>query len=147
MQTQEYKVVLVTGGFDPIHSGHIKYMKEARELGDELIVGLNSDEWLTRKKGKPFMPFFERAEIIQNFRFVDSVISFDDMDGTSIQAIKKVRELYPNHTLIFANGGDRNTNNVPEMSVKDNKLIFKFGIGGDAKQNSSSWILNDWTNK
>ena len=69
-------VVLVTGGFDPLHSGHIAYFKAAKSLGDKLIVGLNSDEWLTRKKGKPFMPFNERIEIINELSVVDEVISF-----------------------------------------------------------------------
>ena len=64
------KVVLVTGGFDPLHSGHISYFKEAKKLGDKLVVGLNSDEWLTRKKGRPFMPFKERLKIIQNLKII-----------------------------------------------------------------------------
>ena len=71
------KVVLVTGGFDPIHSGHIAYFESARELGDCLVVGLNSDDWLTRKKGRYFMPATERSEIIQALKPVDHVILFD----------------------------------------------------------------------
>ena len=71
------KVVLVTGGFDPLHSGHIEYFKAARELGDHLVVGVNSDEWLARKKGRPFMPFAERANIIKHLDMVDEVIAFN----------------------------------------------------------------------
>lgn len=74
------KIVIVTGGFDPIHSGHIEYFKAAKELGHVLVVGLNSDEWLRRKKGKEFMPWHERAEIIRNLKMVDYVISFDDSE-------------------------------------------------------------------
>ena len=74
------KIALVTGGFDPIHSGHIQYLKAAATYADYLIVGLNSDEWLTRKKGRPFMPFEEREAILNELLVVDKVISFDDED-------------------------------------------------------------------
>ena len=77
-------IVLVTGGFDPLHSGHIEYFKAAKELGDELHVGVNSDEWLTNKKGRPFMPFKDRATIIENLSCVDKVLSFDDSDGSAM---------------------------------------------------------------
>ena len=86
-------IVLVTGGFDPLHSGHIAYFKAAKSLGNKLIVGLNSDEWLTRKKGKPFMPFNERIEIINELSVVDEVISFDDSDDTACGAIYKTLSL------------------------------------------------------
>ena len=77
------KTVLVTGGFDPLHSGHIEYFKAARELGDYLVVGVNSDDWLTRKKGKAFMPFEERASIIKELKCVDKVIGFNDDDDSA----------------------------------------------------------------
>lgn len=137
-------VVLVTGGFDPVHSGHIKYLNHARHNGDTLIVGLNSDTWLERKKGRAFMPWQERMTVLNNLHMVDSVISFDDSDGSSIGAIQKVREMFPKSTIIFANGGDRTAANIPEMQHLDDNLIFKFGIGGEDKTNSSSWILNEW---
>jgi D-beta-D-heptose 7-phosphate kinase/D-beta-D-heptose 1-phosphate adenosyltransferase len=136
------KIVLVTGGFDPIHSGHIEYFKAARQLGDKLIVGLNSDSWLTRKKGQPFMPITERMSVIENLKMVDHCVIYDDNDGSSIEAINNVRTMYPNDTIIFANGGDRTATNVPEMIVKD--VEFKFGVGGESKMNSSSWILREW---
>jgi len=136
------KVVLVTGGFDPIHSGHIEYFKAARQLGDKLIVGLNSDAWLTRKKGQPFMPITERIAIIDHLTMVDHCILFDDADGSSIEAIRNVQMMYPNDEIIFANGGDRTAVNIPEMVCKD--VVFKFGIGGNSKINSSSWILHEW---
>lgn len=138
------KIVLVTGGFDPLHSGHIEYFKAARELGDKLIVGLNSDEWLTRKKGQPFMPWNERASIVSNLHVVDRVINFDDTDSTAIDAIRKTKDIFSNHELVFANGGDRTSDNIPEMVFDDVKFVF--GIGGENKMNSSSWILREWKN-
>ena len=135
-------IVLVTGGFDPLHSGHIAYFESAKQLGDKLIVGVNSDAWLERKKGRAFMPITERTTIIQNLRMVDGVILFNDDDGSSVEAVKNVQKLFPNDQIIFANGGDRTAGNIPEMACKD--VIFKFGVGGDDKRNSSSWILEEW---
>lgn len=141
------KVVIVTGGFDPLHSGHIEYFKAARALGNRLVVGLNSDEWLTRKKGRPFMPWDERAAIIKNLKMVDEVIAFNDDDGTSCNAIYKMLSKHDETTtIIFANGGDRNNNTTPEYEMYKYKygLEFVFGVGGEDKKNSSSWILNEW---
>jgi len=138
------KIVLVTGGFDPIHSGHIAYFKQAKTLGDMLIVGLNSDEWLERKKGRAFMPWNERLCIINNLSMVDEVYTFDDADGSARHFIQQVRAHYPEASLIFANGGDRTHANIPEMDVKDDNLTFTFGVGGFDKQNSSRWILQEW---
>jgi cytidyltransferase-like protein len=137
-------IVLVTGGFDPIHSGHIAYLKAARKLGDILVVGVNSDAWLQRKKGRAFMPLSERTEILRNIQGVDFVIDFDDADGSAKKAIWMVRQSYPRDHLIFANGGDRTTTNIPEMDVNDDNLEFQFGVGGANKANSSSWILEEW---
>ena len=133
--------VLVTGGFDPLHSGHISYFKAARELGDRLIVGINSDAWLTRKKGRPFMPFEERAAIIRELACVDQVIAFNDNNNDSTNAIFQVLSTNPGR-VIFANGGDRTADNIPEM-IYDN-VEFAFGVGGEDKKNSSSWILDEW---
>jgi len=136
------KIVLVTGGFDPLHSGHIAYFKEAKKLGDKLVVGVNTDGWLERKKGRAFMPIKERTSIIQNLSMVDHCILFDDDDGTSKEAIKNIRMMYPEAHIIFANGGDRSKRNTPEMVLSD--VEFVFGVGGDNKKNSSSWILDEW---
>lgn len=137
-------IVLVTGGFDPLHSGHIAYFKAAKELGDKLVVGINSDDWLTRKKGRAFMPSVERISIIENLKVVDHCLLFDDTDGSAKEAIRNVRQLFPNDHIIFANGGDRTPTNIPEMDIIDNNLEFVFGVGGEDKKNSSSWILEEW---
>ena len=136
------RVVLCTGGFDPIHSGHIEYLKAAKALGNILIVGVNSDAWLARKKGRAFMPGPERVAIIENLKFVDHCILFNDDDDTALEAIHNVKELYPNSQIVFANGGDRTQDNIPEMAVRD--VEFVFGVGSYIKQNSSSWILEEW---
>jgi cytidyltransferase-like protein len=138
------KIVLVTGGFDPLHSGHIAYFNAARELGDKLVVGLNSDAWLERKKGNAFMPWDERATIVAALSVVDRVIAFNDDDNSSKGAIHKAREIFPNHDIIFANGGDRTKDNIPEMDVKVSNVKFVFGVGGNNKKNSSSRILEEW---
>ena len=137
-------VVLVTGGFDPLHCGHIELLRSASKLGDVLIVGVNSDEWLTRKKGRPFMRFEDRSMVVGELKGVVDVISFDDTDNSAKDALRKVRELYPTHKIIFANGGDRTAVNIPEMNFADDNIEFVFGVGGDTKLNSSSWILAEW---
>lgn len=139
-------IVLVTGGFDPIHSGHIAYLKAARNLGTQLVVGLNSDEWLTRKKGQPFMTWEERAYIISNLECVNRVIDFDDKDDTANNAIFKTLNMSYDNKIIFAKGGDRTMQSTPEYQVygKTHWVDFRFGVGGEDKKNSSSWILDKW---
>lgn len=137
------KIVIVSGGFDPLHSGHIAYFKAAKSNGDKLIVALNSDNWLIEKKGKFFMPFRERKSIIENLLFVDEVIDFeDDSEGSATNALIKVKKMHPNDNIAFANGGDRSKDNTSEMSVEG--IEFLFSVGGDEKKNSSSWILKNW---
>ena len=137
-------VTLVTGGFDPLHSGHIAYFKAARELGNSLCVGVNSDDWLTRKKGKPFMNVGERMGIIKELKCVDLAIEFRDNDDSACDAIEMALEVYDN--VVFCNGGDRGSINTPEYDKyrNDNRVEFKFGGGGNDKKNSSSWILKRW---
>lgn len=137
-------IVLVTGGFDPIHSGHIAYFKAAKKLGDILLVGINSDAWLERKKGRPFMPNTERTQIVKNLQMVDGVFLFNDNDGSAKEAIRNARLLYPDAKIIFANGGDRTQENIPEMDSGVDNVEFVFGVGGEDKKNSSSWILEDY---
>lgn len=138
------KIVLVTGGFDPIHSGHISYLSQAKKLGDRLVVGLNSDDWLARKKGKAFLPYEERVAIVEALEMVDWIIKFDDSDNSAINAIDKILSDTMD-TVVFANGGDRNNENTPEFLKYQNHpdVEFVFGVGGD-KTNSSSWILDEW---
>lgn len=136
------QIALATGGFDPLHGGHIKYLKAASMLGGKLIVGVNSDDWLSRKKGRPFMPWKERAAIIRELSFVDEVIAFDDSDNSAIDAIQKVLDTYKDSKVIFCNGGDRTKTNIPEMTLEN--IDFEFSVGGDNKENSSSWILEEW---
>tara|TARA_E500000075_G_scaffold135165_1_gene154880 strand:- start:6637 stop:7413 length:777 start_codon:yes stop_codon:yes gene_type:complete len=141
------QVVLVTGGFDPLHSGHIEYFKEAKKLGTKLIVGVNSDDWLTRKKGRPFMPFTERVALIEEMKVVDKVIGFDDSDDSACHAIFHTMSTHGSGTkVIFANGGDRTNTTTPEYKTYSSypHVDFVFGVGGEHKMNSSSWILEEW---
>jgi cytidyltransferase-like protein len=135
-------IVVVSGGFDPVHSGHIRLIKQARLLGDHLIVGINSDEWLARKKGRAFMPWQERLCVLNNLQQVDEVYTFDDEDNTAGHLLQQVRAHYPDARIVFANGGDRTQDNIPEMAVPG--VEFSFGVGGTNKANSSSWILDEW---
>jgi cytidyltransferase-like protein len=137
-------LVLITGGFDPLHSGHIAYIQSAKKLGDTLVVGVNSDAWLARKKGSAFMSFDERVNIVKNIKDVDFTLEFNDDDGSAKSAIKLARQTWPDHKIIFANGGDRTNTNIPEMDIADDNLQFVFGVGGFNKENSSSWILQEW---
>ena len=122
-------IVLVTGGFDPIHSGHIAYFKSAKKLGDKLIVGVNSDEWLVNKKGSSFLPLDERIQIVSNLSVVDETIKFqDDEYESASNAITTVIKKYPEHKIIFANGGDRTSENIPEMKMCIRKVINPEGL-------------------
>ena len=138
------KVSLVTGVLYPIHSGHIRYFERAKDLSDYLVVGLNGDPWLTRKKGQYFQCWTERAEIVRNLSMVDAVISWDDSDDSALGAIAKCLEI--SEKVIFCNGGDRIKSNIPEVTgySDDPRVEFKFGIGGEEKMNSSSWILHGY---
>ena len=137
------KITVVSGGFDPIHSGHISYIKSAKEYGEYLIIALNSDQWLVNKKGKAFMPCEERKSVLENLKEVDEVIDFDDDElGSATQALVKIKNMYPESEINFCNGGDRGKDNIPEMKVDG--VNFVFSVGGDDKKNSSSWILKNW---
>ena len=155
------KVIIVSGGFDPVHIGHVRMFRQAAEIADtkaqvnqgRVIVALNSDEWLKRKKGKPFMPFEERKEILEAMDSVTEVISFDDADDTACGAINVVYEKYEYLTtsmfgddmLCFANGGDRIVGGVPsaESSLcKELGIKMLWGIGGEKVQSSSDLIRN-----
>lgn len=129
------KTIMVSGGFDPIHVGHVRMIQEAAEYGDVIIVA-NSDDWLKRKKGFRFMSWNERAEILYALKGVAGVYPVDDSDGTVCEAILRLKPDY------FANGGDRKIDNTPEMDVCENLGIeMLWGVGGEDKANSSSYIV------
>ena len=139
------KIIAVSGGFDPVHEGHIRMFKEAKALGDELIVILNNDAWLTNKKGKPFMKQKERKEIIKAIKYVDKVVltghEIGDLDNSICVELEVIR---PD---IFANGGDRFEDNIPEVHTCRNLGIeMVFNIGGE-KINSSSKLIKDSKNE
>ena len=137
-------IILVSGGFDPVHSGHISLIQEAAKFGDVVIL-LNSDDWLRAKKGKEFLPYKEREIIMGSIKKVIEVISFNDTDKTCIEGIKKAIIRFPNHNIKFANGGDRYNDTTPEkLFCEKNGVETLWGIGGDFKMNSSSWILKRW---
>jgi D-beta-D-heptose 7-phosphate kinase/D-beta-D-heptose 1-phosphate adenosyltransferase len=138
--TRESKTVAVSGGFDPIHIGHVRMFKEARALGDRLVVILNNDNWLVTKKGFAFMPETERAEIIREFPFVDEVIITGHATHDADRSV--CRELAALRPQIFANGGDRKqVEDIPEAAVCAEygiEMVCNVGFGG--KVQSSSWL-------
>lgn len=128
-------IALVSGGFDPLHVGHIRMFIEASKKFD-LIVSVNSDEWLIRKKGFRFQSLKDRMELIDAFKCVSKVVTADDKDNSSVQALKDVMP------MVFINGGDRQANNIPEKQFcNDNGIIILDGVGGYNKANSSSAIV------
>lgn len=133
-------VVAVSGGFDPIHIGHTRMFEEARALGDELVVLLNNDNWLRKKKGYAFMPEQERKEVIEALRSVDRVVlTMHEPDPTDMSVCRDLELLKPD---IFANGGDRKKTNIPEVGTCKQigaKMIFEIGRHG--KVQSSSWLI------
>ena len=170
---KDKKVIILSGGFDPIHSGHVEMFKNAKEQADYVIVCLNSDEWLTKKKGINFLDFQERSNILSSMKYVDQIVKFDDDEfGSAVNGLKKILEdkhlyekiltdktyltdgeVYSEETceveFYFGNGGDRNPKSTPSLEQKfceENGIGLLWGLGGN-KSNSSSWILNryrDW---
>lgn len=131
------KVVMVSGGFDPVHIGHIRLFEEAKKLGDELVVVLNNDNWLRFKKGFAFMPENDRKEIIEAFRFVDRVHLTNHEENTSDISVCREIELIRPH--IFANGGDRKHDNIPEYDICNRlgiEMVFNLGEGGKIRSSS-----------
>jgi len=131
------KTVMVSGGFDPIHGGHVQMIRDAAQYGNVIVVA-NSDEWLMRKKGYVFMSFEERAKILKEIKGVILVSAVDDSDNTVCEAIRMLRPDY------FANGGDRGKSNTPEQDVCEELGVdMLWGIGGDYKFNSSSDLIKN----
>ena len=139
-------IAIVSGGFDPIHPGHIMMMEECKKFSDYLIVGLNSDVWLTRKKGNFFMDMKHRSFVVSRLKVVDETMEFNDDDNSASDLLKKVVEKYPGTKVVFANGGDRSDpSKVRELEIAEKlKIELKFGVGGSHKESSSSDLLGRW---
>ena len=152
---KKYKVILISGGFDPVHKGHIECIQNAKKLADEVWIGLNNDSWLHRKKGKSFMKENERAFIMESLRDVDYVYIMNPLihgDDTAIDFIDHARRKYinengdlPKGVMAFGNGGDRTETTTPENDVCNSYGIESvWGLG--KKIQSSSWLLEKYLN-
>ena len=131
--TKPYDIVVVSGGFDPLHKGHIRLFNEAKKLGHKLVCGLNSDKWIIRKKGEVSMNFGERSEILSSLRAVDEVISFNDTDDTAVNLLTRVQSIYPECSICFANGGPMEEKNTPESGFcRAYGIDMLWNVGGDS---------------
>lgn len=154
MKNKKKIIVAVSGGFDPVHFGHVRLFKEAKDLGDELVVILNNDNWLKKKKGFVFMPEQERKEVIESMRWVDRVIfTKHSEDPNDMSVCRELKKIKPD---IFANGGDRDKNDANKKTSSLNpeqilcqelgiKMAFNVGKGG--KVQSSSWLVKRFLEK
>lgn len=139
-------VVAVSGGFDPLHIGHVELFEEAKRLGDKLVVILNNDNWLRAKKHHIFMHQRERKAIIEALRVVDKVVlTKHPSHPEDMSVCQALEDIKPD---IFANGGDRTKKNIPEVAVC-NKIGAKmvFNIGPSGKVQSSSWLLSKYVDR
>lgn len=135
MSEEKKLIVAVSGGFDPIHIGHVRMIQAAAKLGDVIVIA-NSDDWLLRKKGYVFMQYEERREILNSIKGVYDVVEAKDADNTVCASLLFLR---PD---VFANGGDRKEGNIPEYQLcEDMGIKMEFGIGGSDKPQSSSWLV------
>lgn len=140
---KKYDIVIISGAFGPIHRGHVRLFKGSKAIGHKVILGLNSDQWVVDKRGKVFMDWAERAEVLREFRNIDEVISFDDSDGTALDLIMRVKKLYPEMKIAFANGGGRTETNTPESGMCNAYGIdMVFNAGGGIVQSSTEIIEN-----
>ena len=137
-------IIILSGGFDPVHKGHIRMFKEASKLG-KVIVGLNSDKWLERKKNNFFMSYEERKEILGAIKYIDITEKFNDDDDTACDLIQKVYSKYSKeYNIFFGNGGDRTNETTPELKFcNKNNIEMVWGLGG-GKIQSSSELLGKW---
>lgn len=145
-------IIVISGGFDPLHRGHISYITSAANLRGKdglLLVGLNSDAWLRRKKGQEFMSWEDRHAVVSSIKGVDYCVPMDDNDNTACSLIMATVASFPDDVVIFANGGDRSSAKAtPETEVCDGLGVqICYGVGGSDKANSSSWILNKWNSR
>ena len=144
------RVIVISGYFNPIHSGHIDYIKSAKQRGDVLVVIVNNDNQVELKGSVPFQNENERFKIVNNIKGVDRTVLSIDEDSTVCESLRMVYKTYEDdpffHQMFFCNGGDRGSDNTPETDKygQDPRVQFEFGIGGDDKMNSSSWILKGY---
>ena len=140
-------ISIVSGGFDPIHPGHIMMMRDCLEFSNHLIVGVNSNNWLIKKKGNFFMDIKHRMYVIDNLTMVNEVMDFEDDDmGSASNLLIKLRKKYPKNKIIFANGGDRSdSSKILEQDTADKyDITLEYGVGGSHKESSSSDLLKRW---
>ena len=137
-------IIILSGGFDPVHKGHIKMFQAAKAFPAIVVVGLNSDSWLTRKKGKPFMCWDERKEILEAMSCIDHIYSFNDEDDSACDLIRHILEENKNNKnvkIYFGNGGDRTDMNSPEVDYcSENNIDTLWGVGGKKIQSSSDLL-------
>ena len=141
-------ISIVSGGFDPIHPGHIMMMKDCLKFSNYLIVGVNSNKWLINKKGNYFMDIQHRLYVVSSLNVVNETMEFEDDDkGSANNLLIKIRNKYSNDKIIFANGGDRSdSSKILEFETAERYNIdLKFGIGGSHKESSSSDLLKRWS--
>ena len=143
---KNYDFALLSGGFDPVHIGHLAMIKEANKIAKEVVILLNSDKWLERKKGKPFMVESQRAQILEEFKSVSKVIVQNDDDDSSNNAIISFVKNNPKKTICYCNGGDRShEKKIREASIcKEHNVDLIFGIGGVHKLESSSSLTKNY---
>ena len=140
----KYDIIILSGGFDPPHVGHVRMIKDATTKGKKVIVGVNSDDWLIRKKSYIFMPHAERIEMIQSIKGVHEAVGFNDDDNSADDVILKVRKQFPDANIAFGNGGDRIKGNTPEaQTCFFARVDMLWGIGGEEKAQSSSTLVEN----
>lgn len=138
---QHYDIMVLSGGFDPLHVGHIRMIQHARDMAALVVVGVNSDDWLTRNRGRVGTNFEERCELVASIRGVTSAVGFDDDDDTAVSLLKMVCRLSPGARIAFGNGGDRTSTNVPEVEIcRELGVDLVWGVGGDRVESSSGVI-------